>query len=1019
MHLDPKGNVDLVNGAYIPTPAEVPAKAKIGTDEAKQAAIKAKPEIALGRFTEPELIIHGPLDRAAGLAWRLEVHVSLISAWRFVIDALDGSLRAQTSLVHDAAVTGGGPDGNGTPRTLNMWQEGGTFYMVDTSKQMFDATSLPPNNGRGTIEIYDAAAKEVQDTQFSAGLMQSANLNSGWDGDAVGAAYGLSETYDYYLERFGRNSLNGAGGTIRALVRYGNNVANAFWYGTTKTMVFGFGFTRQIDISGHELTHGVIDSVGNGGILEYENQPGALNEALADIFGEMVEARNKNARPDWLKADPFDPTNRDKLLQDYANPTSVSQLRGRANPSKMSEFVQLTINEDHGGVHINSSIINHCFFLLAEGIEGALGLPDAEKIFYRAMTTQLQKQSQFIDMRLGCVIAAEELFGKDSTQARKTREAFDRVEILDAPSTPDPTPIPTVNAPDSVLFLRVFSDPFFGQGVILCRREQALGDPVTGVLLHNDFVSPRRISVSGDSSFAVFVTVDNDIGIIRTDNGAVSFADLTGTVHSIAMAPSGTRFAVVLRDAFTGTPEDEIVLVDLARQTEENVKLLAPVADGTAQDIVKFADSMDFFPDGNTLIYDALSEIPAAGRGSFEGWTLFSMDLTTKRISTLINLNEGLDFGNPGLGNGRNYLLTYEVVDKRTGVSTIFASDLRSGDVKPIGTLTQGNVVGFPAYTGDDQAVIYTQVDLSVPTTVSLVRQELADDGITPEGQPTLWLADADYAAIYRRGMFVAENALPQVAITAPAPGQRFPLPANITVSANASDQDGTIAKVEFYVGSTLVTEDTTPPYSASLTVESSPASILLLTVRAIDNLGGASDSAPVEVKLGSVTPPPIVIETQPQSQTVQEGGTATFVAAASGGQGPLTYQWRRNGVDLGITSATLQLSNVALGAAGDYTVIVSDGAATVTSAIAKLAVTPLIPQPGEVRLQGKALAGGFVQLTVTGGKLNDVFRIQASQDLKNWTTITTLVKTGEVVSTIDADSATFRARFYRAEIGN
>jgi Zn-dependent metalloprotease len=181
------------------------------------------------------------------------------------------------------------------------------LYLVDGSKPMFDAASNPPNNGRGVILIYDGANKQVTDPQFSAGLVKSDSVGSGWDPDAVGAAYGLSQTYDYYRERFGRDSLDGQKGNIRAMVRYGNNVQNAFWFGTTKTMVFGFGFTREIDITGHELTHGVIDNIGNGGILEYQFQSGAMNEALADLFGEMVEARNKNGRPDWLKADPFEP----------------------------------------------------------------------------------------------------------------------------------------------------------------------------------------------------------------------------------------------------------------------------------------------------------------------------------------------------------------------------------------------------------------------------------------------------------------------------------------------------------------------------------------------------------------------------------------------------------------------------------------------------------------------------------------------------------------------------------------
>lgn len=1015
VHLNPQGGVDLVNGTYIASPTALSREPKLPSAEARTAVIRANPGVAAGRFTEPELVIFGPLEEAPRLAWKLEVHLGMTRAWRMIVDAQDGTLRSRTSLVMDAAATGNAPDGTGAARPLNLWQDGNTYYMVDTSKPMFDATSTPPNSARGSIEIYDAANNEVQDPQFSAGLVKSTSPTTGWDPDAVGAAFGLSQTFDYYLERFQRNSLNGQGGTIRALVRYGNNVANAFWYGTTKTMVFGFGFTRQIDISGHELTHGVMDSIGNGGILEYRNQPGAMNEALADIFGEMVEARFKNARPDWLKADPFDPTNRSKLLQDYSDPRSVSQIQGVPNPSKMSEFVQLSIDQDNGGVHINSSIINHCFYLLAEGLDGALGMLDAEKIFYRAMTTQLQKQSQFIDLRLGCVIAAEELFGADSTQLRKTREAFDRVEIIDAPNTPTPTPIPTINAPDSTLFLR-FS-PLIG-GIVMGRREQALGDPAGGTILNTfDFVAPRRLSITGDGSFAVFVSADNDIGFIRTDGGGLSFANLSGSIHSVAMAPNGTRFAVVLLDVF-GVPQNEIIVVDIASGTEVPIKLLAPVADGPPQDIVEYADSLDFRPDGGALIYDAVSQIPVTGGGSFEGWTLFSLDLQTQRISTILNLNEGLDFGNPSLGNARPYLVTHEVIDKRTGISSIYAADLRNGESRLIATLAQSGLIGFPAYSGDDRSIIYTQADPTVPTTVSLWRQPLAEDGITPQGQPTLWVSDADYAAMYRRGTFVAENALPQVTITSPASGQTFEVPAEIVVNATATDSDGTIAKVEFYLGSSLVSEATSPPYSVGLRVEVAPAGGLRVTARAVDNLGGQADSAPVDILFGPVTPPPLVITAQPQPVTVQEGGTATFTVVASGGRGNLTYKWQRNGVDLGITTSTLQLSNIPATAAGNYTVVVSDGTDSVTSAPATLTVTPGTGG-SDVRLALRILQGGLAQITITGGKENDIFRVQKADSLGGpWTTIATLVKTGSTVVSIDAESAGQRVRFYRVAVG-
>ena len=1010
VHLDPAGNADLLNGAYIPTPRGVAIEPALRREQVKDAVTLVLPNADPAAMTDPELIVYGPLDQPSRLAWKLEVSAGATALWQVVIDALDGSLIARNNLVKEAAVSGSGADGRGNSRALDLWQDGSTYYMVNTSKSMFDPTSQPPAAGRGVILIYNAGDKEVQDPQFSAGLVTSANLSSGWDPDAVGAAYGLSETYEYYLERFGRNSLDGLGGNIRAIVRFGQNVANAFWYPTTKTMVFGFGFTREIDISGHELTHGVMDSIGNGGILEYKNQSGALNESMADIFGEMVEARNKGGEPDWLKADPFEPGNRSKLLQDYANPTSVSQFPGRPNPSKMSEFAQLSIEQDNGGVHINSCIINTCFYQLAKGMPDALGMGDAERVFYRAMTTHLQKQSQFIDMRLACVTAAEEIFGADSAQAQRTRQAFDLVEIIDSPNTPTPSPIPEIQAPDSTLFLRF--EPFFG-GVVLGRREAALGDDLEGVMLDTaDFVAPKRLSVSGDGQYAVFVSADNDIGVLATDGSELEFADVAGAIHAAALAPNGILLALVLIDPLTQFPDNEIVIIDLRDFAAERIPLLAPVADGAAQDIVLWADAMDFHPDGTTLIYDAISEIPAAG-GSFTGWTLFAVDLIDGTISTIINLNDGLDFGNPSLGNVRNHLLTHEVIDKKTGISSIYAVDLQNGTANRIATLAQANVIGFPAYTGDDRAIIYSQVDLSVATTVSLVRQELAEDGITPVGQPTLWLPDADYAAIYRRGAFIPTNSLPQVSLTSPTSGQTFTAPASLNLAVNAVDPDGTIASVQFFVGSTMISEDTSAPYTSALTIESAPSGAVRLTARAIDNLGGAADSAPVDVTVTDGVGAPITISAQPQSQTVAAGSNVTLSVTATGGRGPLTYRWRRNGVDLESTSSTLQLLNVIAAASGDYTVVVSDGTESVTSAPATLTVTGEVPG-NAVRLQAKLLGGGLVQLAIQGGKVNDVLRIQASQDLKTWATISTLISSGGQNSFVDAETPGLKARFYR-----
>ncbi|MBK6981850.1 MAG: hypothetical protein IPH30_10395 [Betaproteobacteria bacterium] len=62
------------------------------------------------------------------------------------------------------------------------------------------------------------------------------------------------------------------------------------------------------------------------------------------------------------------------------------------------------------------------------------------------------------------------------------------------------------------------------------------------------------------------------------------------------------------------------------------------------------------------------------------------------------------------------------------------------------------------------------------------------------------------------RSITVATNVLPTVSLTAPANNASYAAPANITITATATDSDGTVAKVDFYAGSTLLGTDTTSP---------------------------------------------------------------------------------------------------------------------------------------------------------------------------------------------------------------
>ncbi len=95
-------------------------------------------------------------------------------------------------------------------------------------------------------------------------------------------------------------------------------------------------------------------------------------------------------------------------------------------------------------------------------------------------------------------------------------------------------------------------------------------------------------------------------------------------------------------------------------------------------------------------------------------------------------------------------------------------------------------------------------------------------------------------------------NALPSVAITSPSDGASFTDPASISIDASASDSDGSVSRVDFFDGTTLLGSDTSTPYS--YTWNSPPAGTHSLTAVATDNIGATATSSPVTISV-SYTP--------------------------------------------------------------------------------------------------------------------------------------------------------------------
>ena len=266
---------------------------------------------------------------------------------------------------------------------------------------------------------------------------------------------------------------------------------------------------------------------------------------------------------------------------------------------------------------------------------------------------------------------------------------------------------------------------------------------------------------------------------------------------------------------------------------------------------------------------------------------------------------------------------------------------------------------------------------------------------------------------MFNRALTAAEiaalvNQSPTVSLVANALTTNVDNP--VVLTATAADADGMVAKVEFFDGTTKLGEDTTAPFS--LTVSTLAAGTHPLTAKATDNLGATTTSTVVSVTVN--VPVPLVITTQPRDQTVVVGANVTFTVSAAG-QPPLTYQWRRESTDiLGATSSSLVLNAVTLPQGGAYRVVVTDAVGNLTSAPAQLVVTTSLFQPPAPQSTAAIRSQGFgMNLQGEAGR---AFRVQASPNAiaGPWVDVTNFVSTGAAFQFIDAAAANHTQRYYR-----
>ncbi len=278
------------------------------------------------------------------------------------------------------------------------------------------AGATPAGKPKRIREVYDQGHKNPPDRFLPGTLIRSEGQAASGD-PAIDEAYRYSgDTWDFYYKVLNRNSLDDQGMKLVSSVHAGIDYDNAFWDGVQ--MVYGDGdgiifqrFTQSIDVVAHELTHGVVQYTSG---LEYHDESGALNEHFADVFGTLVKQYKKNqtaAAADWLiGADILVPAPTRTALRSMKAPgtafTGDPDMGDDPQPKHYSKRFKGT--QDNGGVHINSGIPNHAFYLAATGA-GGKSWEKVGKIWYKVMQNLLPN-SQFIDCAAECRAVAKLLY---------------------------------------------------------------------------------------------------------------------------------------------------------------------------------------------------------------------------------------------------------------------------------------------------------------------------------------------------------------------------------------------------------------------------------------------------------------------------------------------------------------------------------------------------------------------------------------------------------------------------------
>ncbi|MEM8887455.1 MAG: M4 family metallopeptidase [Bacteroidota bacterium] len=771
LHYSPANEI-IMTGRYQPTPARVDINPSLDVDAAIQVAMtELANDVHVRELTEAEqellnyvapqsqLVIYETRGflRQQKLAWHLVIRPNLLHRWEFMVDANTGEILNEFD--HTCTIgpaTGSDQDLNGQTQTLRVYEFATNQYtMINTQTSMYKFPNDPnrrPNGGDGVIVTLDWQNNRVNNNNFVE--VTSNNVNN-WSNVSVSAHNNAAVVYEYFENTFGRQSYDGQGADLISFVNVadddGGGFDNAFWNGAA--MFYGNGrqaFTPlagALDVAAHEIAHGVVQETAN---LVYQDEPGALNESFADVFGVLVDRDDFGLGEDIIPNNNIFPTG---LLRDVSNPNNG--FPAGSNPLQTNGYQPANVSqqflgrEDNGGVHINSGIPNKAFHNYATSTSKAI----AEQVYYRALTQYLTRSSKFIDCRIAVIQAASDLHGANSSQVTAARAAYDAVGITDGSGTNTNPTVPVNTGNESIVSSDVNA-----------------GDPNT---LYISNTTATNFTPLSQSSHRKKISV--------TDDGSTGyFADSTGRIHQISMNPNnpsdmilfanqgwpafdnvavskdGSRLAML-----TTLVDTSMYIVSFTRNQFVIYKLFNPTtAQGVSTGDVLFADVISWDLSGENVLYDGFNIIRSPNSADIEYWDLGLIrvwDNSTGNFGDgqvfklFSGLQPGESVGNAVFSKNSPNVIAFDFFNNNTNENMVMAANIETG---AIGTIFQNTQLGYPTYSVNDGQLLFdTPVTVQGQSVPGIAVIDLAADKINAAGTAaTALIAQGRWSEWYADG---------------------------------------------------------------------------------------------------------------------------------------------------------------------------------------------------------------------------------------------------------------------------